>query len=43
VYLLRGKVKIEIALARGRPKRDKRQRIAERDAEREMRREASGK
>lgn len=43
VYLLRGKVKIEIALARGKLKRDKRQRIAERDAEREMRREASGR
>ena len=43
VYLLRGKVKIELAIARGRLKRDKRQRIAERDAEREMRREASGR
>jgi SsrA-binding protein len=41
VYLLRGKVKIELALARGRPKRDKRQQIAKRDAEREMRKEAA--
>lgn len=41
VYLTRGKVKIEIALARGKPKRDKRQVIAERDAQREMRREAT--
>jgi SsrA-binding protein len=40
VYLTRGKVKVEIALARGKPRRDKRHVIAERDAEREMRREA---
>jgi SsrA-binding protein len=38
VYLVRGKAKVEIALARGKPKRDKRQDIAKRDAEREMRR-----
>ena len=39
VYIVRGKVKLEIALARGKPKRDKRQVMAERDAEREMRRQ----
>ena len=38
VYLVRGRAKVEIALARGKPKRDKRQDIARRDAEREMRR-----
>jgi SsrA-binding protein len=39
VYIVRGKVKLEIALARGKPKRDKRHVMAERDAEREMRRQ----
>jgi SsrA-binding protein len=38
VYLVRGRAKLELALARGKPKRDKRQDIAKRDAEREMRR-----
>ena len=38
VYLVRGRAKVELALARGKPKRDKRQDIAKRDAEREMRR-----
>jgi SsrA-binding protein len=37
VYLLRGRAKIELALARGKPRRDKRQDMAKRDAEREMR------
>lgn len=40
VYLARGKVKMEIALARGKPKKDKRHKITERDARREMRRES---
>jgi SsrA-binding protein len=43
VYLSKGKVKLEIAIARGKPKRDKRHVIAQRDAEREMRREAANK
>jgi SsrA-binding protein len=38
VYLVRGRVKVELALARGKLKRDRRQDIAKRDAEREMRR-----
>ena len=38
VYVVRGRAKVELALARGKPKRDKRQDIAKRDAEREMRR-----
>jgi SsrA-binding protein len=38
VYFLRGRAKVEIALARGKLKWDKRQDIARRDAEREMRR-----
>ena len=38
VYIVRGRAKVELALARGKPKRDKRQDIAKRDAEREMRR-----
>ncbi len=41
VYLARGKVKIELALARGKPKRDKRHKITERDARREMRKQAA--
>jgi len=43
VYFVRGRVKLEIALARGKAKRDKREDIARRDAEREMRREAAGR
>jgi SsrA-binding protein len=39
VYFVRGKAKVEIALARGKPKRDKRRDIEKRDAEREIRRE----
>lgn len=39
VYLVRGRVKLEIALARGKPKRDRRRDIARREAEREMRKE----
>ncbi len=42
VYLARGKVKLEIALAKGKPKKDKRHKITERDARREMRKEAAG-
>ena len=38
VYLSRGRAKVELALARGKPKQDKRQDIAKRDAEREIRR-----
>jgi SsrA-binding protein len=41
VYLVRGRVKVEIALARGKPKKDKRHKITERDARREMRKEAA--
>lgn len=40
VYLVRGRVKVEIAVARGKPKKDKRHKITERDARREMRKEA---
>ena len=36
MYLTKGRVKIEIALARGKKKFDKRQSIAKRDSEREM-------
>jgi len=43
VYFVRGRVKLEIAVARGKVKRDKREEIARRDAEMEMRRESSGK
>jgi SsrA-binding protein len=43
VYLKDGRAKIEIALARGKKLHDKRQVIAQRDAEREMRRQGSGK
>jgi SsrA-binding protein len=39
VYLVRGKVKLEIALARGKPGRDRREEIARRDMERDMQRE----
>ena len=38
LYLRRGKVKVELALARGKKDYDKRQDIAERDAKREMER-----
>ena len=38
VYLVRGLAKVEIALAKGKKLYDKRQTIAKRDAEREMRR-----
>ena len=41
MYLVRGRAKLEIALARGRKKYDKRQAIAKRDAEREIRRVAN--
>jgi len=43
VYLLRGRVKLEIALARGKPKRDRRYDIAKRDAEREIRKQRTGR
>jgi len=43
VYFVRGRVKLEIALARGKAKHDRREDIAKRDAEREMRREAAGR
>ncbi len=39
MYLKGGRAKVEIALARGKRKYDKREAIARRDAEREMRRE----
>lgn len=39
VYFVRGKVKLEIALARGKPGRDRREEIARRDMERDMQRE----
>lgn len=39
VYFLNGRVKIELALARGRRQHDKREAIKRRDAEREIRRE----
>jgi SsrA-binding protein len=40
IYFRRGRAKIELALARGRKTRDKRQAIRERDVKREMDREA---
>lgn len=40
IYLKNGRAKLEIAIARGKKLHDKRQAIAERDMEREMRREA---
>ena len=43
VYLVRGRAKLEIAVARGKPKRDRRYEIAKRDAAREMRKERSGR
>jgi SsrA-binding protein len=42
VYFVRGRVKLEIAVARGKAKHDRREDIAKRDAERDMRREAAG-
>ena len=39
VYLLHGKAKIEIAVAKGKKLRDKRKKIAERDAERQTERD----
>jgi SsrA-binding protein len=38
IYLKRGRAKVEIAVARGKREFDKRQDIAKRDAERQMRR-----
>lgn len=43
VYLKDGRAKIEIAVARGKKLHDKRQAIAKRDAERELRRQGSGR
>jgi SsrA-binding protein len=43
VYIVRGRVKLEIALARGKPKRDRRYDIAKRDAEREIRKQRTGR
>jgi len=43
VYLKEGRAKVEIALAKGKKLYDKREIMATRDAEREMRREQSGK
>jgi SsrA-binding protein len=43
VYFVRGRVKLEIAVARGKAKHDRREDIAKRDAERDMRREAAGR
>ena len=42
VYLKGGRAKLEIALAKGKKQYDKRQEIAKRDAEREMRRRMKG-
>ena len=39
VYFVRGRAKLEIALARGKPGRDRREEIARRDMERDMQRE----
>jgi SsrA-binding protein len=39
VYLVRGKAKVEIAVAKGKKLRDKRKKIAERDAERQTERD----
>jgi len=43
VYLKKGRAKLEIAAARGKKKYDKRQKIAERDAEREAQRALRGR
>jgi SsrA-binding protein len=39
VYFVKGRAKLELALARGKPGRDRREEIARRDAERDMQRE----
>ena len=43
VYFLRGRAKVEIALAKGKREYDRRQTIAERDAHREMERTLKGR
>ena len=43
LYFKRGKVKVELALARGKKLYDKRQDIAKRDAQREMARALSNR
>jgi len=43
LYLVRGKVKVDIALARGKKLYDKRDDIKQRDLDRDMQREQSGK
>ncbi len=43
LYFKNGKVKVELALARGKESRDKRREIAKRDAEREMQRAIRGR
>lgn len=43
VYLKRGRMKVELALARGKKQYDKREAIAERDARREVERSLRGK
>ena len=43
VYFLRGRAKVEIALAKGKREYDRRQTIAERDARREMERTLKGR
>jgi SsrA-binding protein len=43
VYLKNGRAKLEIAVAKGKKNYDKRQELAERDAEREIRRQMKGR
>lgn len=43
LYLTRGRAKLELALARGKRKHDKRQELADRDAQREVERALRGK
>jgi len=43
LYLKRGLAKLELALARGKQKHDKRQDLADRDARREVERAVRGK
>ena len=43
MYLSKGRVKVEIALAKGKKQYDKRQTIARRDSQREIERALSGK
>lgn len=43
MYFLRGKAKVDIALATGKKKHDKREAIKQRDIERDLKREMSGK